>query len=149
MCAEATVLPQHSRRRKLQQRLLGSNGWVLITVGTISMTAASLGHVTSGGPFGFLHANRVAAVGFIEAYGLAALVGLGLRLAATADHLRRWHILAALIHTGLFTVNLTFWDLYAHLGLVPAGWIATASHAVLALLESTAAIRANDHAPSR
>ena len=142
------MLPQLSHRRLLQRRLLGCHGWLLLTVGTIAVSAACWGQVAGSGPFAYLHANRVAAVGFIEAYGLAALLGIGLRLAATADHLRRWHILAALVHAGLFTVNLAFWDLYAHLGLVPAGWIATASHALLALLESAAAIGAPDHAPA-
>ena len=92
------MLPQLSHRRLLQRRLLGCHGWLLLTVGTIAVSAACWGQVAGSGPFAYLHANRVAAVGFIEAYGLAALLGIGLRLAATADHLRRWHILAALIH---------------------------------------------------
>jgi hypothetical protein len=126
---------------QLSRRVLLIHGGFLTALGALMCCAAVLGSRTGAGPFGFLQNNRVAAIGFIEAYGLAGLIGLGLILGAGTSPSWRWHTLGALVHGLLFMINISFWDLYAPMGLVFAGWASTIAHGLLIVLEGSFAIK--------
>ena len=119
------------------KKILKLHGFLLTGLGGITCLNSIVGFRFTKGPFLFLGTNEVAAVGFIEAYGLACLLGVSLIIAATKSYHRSWHFVAAVIHLFLFIVNIRFWHLYEPLNLQPAGLIATALHLCLVILEAS------------
>lgn len=117
------------------RKFLLLHGIILCTLGSVALLKSITGLKFSLGAFAFLSQNEVAAVGFIEAYGLAAMLGLALIVAAKFYYGHFWHFYGALIHIFLFCINLLFWHLYAPLGLVVVGRIATSMHFVLSAIE--------------
>jgi hypothetical protein len=125
-------------RNKVQwshRKILKFHGFFLTGLGGMACVNSIVGFNFSKGPFQFLGANEVAAVGFIEAYGLACLLGFGLMIAAKKSYHYSWHLMGAAIHLFLFLVNVSFWHLYEPLNLKMAGLIATAFHFCLIILE--------------
>lgn len=118
------------------KKILKLHGFLLTVLGGIACLNSIVGFFFAKGPFLFLGTNEVAAVGFIEAYGLACLLGLSLFIAATKSYHYSWHSIAAVVHLFLFVVNIGFWHLYEPLKLQPAGLIATALHLCLFGLET-------------
>ncbi len=118
------------------KKILKFHGFLLTGLGGMTCLNSILGFQFSNGPFSFLGTNEVAAVAFVEAYGLACLLGISLILAATKSYHYLWHLIASVIHLFLFIVNIRFWHLYETLNLQPAGLIATTLHFCIIILES-------------
>jgi hypothetical protein len=78
-------------------------------------------------------------IGFIEAHGLALILGVVLWRAATTTS---WHLTAAAVHLLLGTCNVVFWQLYVVTGTLPMGWISTVIHGLLVALHAVAALSA-------
>ena len=116
-------------------KILRFHGIFLICLGGIAFANSLLGFQFSIGPFSFLSQNELAAVGFIEAYGLACILGFFLFLAGAKSYHFAWHLVAALIHLFLLAVNISFWHLYEPLGLQLPGILATGIHFLLVVLE--------------
>lgn len=119
------------------KKILKFHGFLLVGFGGVACLNSIVGSRFTKGPFLFLGTNEVAAVGFIEAYGLACLLGISLILAATKSYHSSWHLIPTVIHLFLFIVNIRFWHLYEPLNLQPAGLIATALHFCLIILEAS------------
>ena len=119
------------------QKVLIVHGCFLMMLGCVVFLHALVGYQYSLGRFQFLSSNPIAAVGFLEAYGLAALIGLSLIFGSRAIPVRPWHLLGALTHLFLFGINVSFWDLYEPLGLSTVGWVATSAHVAIFLLQIT------------
>jgi hypothetical protein len=66
-----------------------------------------------------------AAIGFVEAHGLAFILGVLLWRAAPQ---RTWHLTAAAIHALLGTANLVFWQIFVAADMLPVGYITTCLH---------------------
>jgi hypothetical protein len=118
--------------------LLTVNGIALGLIGFVQSMFDLSGYFLNKGPLGpSLHGN-LDAIGFLEAHGLAVLIGLLLivhRNAADA----RWHWIASATHVLLGAANLMFWPAFEQYDLVPMGIVATAMHMFFAATQSAAA----------
>jgi hypothetical protein len=77
-----------------------------------------------------------AAIGFVEAHGLAFILAV---LLWTAQPVRHAHLTAAAVMLLLGVSNLVFWPLFATTGMTAPGAILTAAHLAFALLQLAAA----------
>ncbi|MEH2496792.1 phosphoglycerol transferase MdoB-like AlkP superfamily enzyme [Bradyrhizobium sp. AZCC 1678] len=78
-------------------------------------------------------------IGFIEAHGLAFILGI---LMWRAQPARAWHLAAAAIHALLGTANLVFWQLFIVSDMLLVGYVTTALHGLFVVLQMAAAISA-------
>ncbi len=109
-------------------KLLLINGITLAAIGMLQFVLDFLGYWHGIGPTGnTLHGN-LDAIGFVEAHGLAAILGMLLILHRNAG--ARWHIVACAVHLLLGGSNLIFWPIFFQAGLVEMGVGATTLHAV-------------------
>jgi hypothetical protein len=76
-------------------------------------------------------------IGFVEAHGLALILGVLLWRAAPE---RSWHLTAAAIHLLLGASNIVFWQFFVATNAVPMGWVTTVAHGLLFVLQSIAAL---------
>ncbi|MDM0002640.1 hypothetical protein QTI24_28845 [Variovorax sp. J22P240] len=112
---------------------------IFLGVASVSGLLADLIGVTVGlGPQGaFLSATPSAAVGFIEAHGLALILGMLFWHAAPA---RSWHLAAAAVHLLLGAVNLAFWRFFIVADMLAVGYVTTLLHILFVLLQSYAVL---------
>ena len=66
-----------------------------------------------------------AGIGFIEAHGLALIIGVTLWHIAYS---RNWHVLLAAVHVLLGTANLLFWQFFIAADVLVVGYVTTAAH---------------------
>ena len=76
------------------------------------------------------------AIGYLAAHGLALIIGVLLWRAAP---LRSWHLAAVAVYVLLGTVNLIFWEYFAAVDMMAAGYITTALHWLFVVLQLFAA----------
>jgi len=89
------------------------------------------------GPAGeILAAAPHAAIGFVEAHGLAFILSV---LLWHAQPVRYAHLTAAAVMALLGVSNLAFWDIFASTGMTAAGVVITSAHLALAALQLLAA----------
>jgi hypothetical protein len=121
--------------------------WLLFAA-TGGMIADLTGTFLGIGPQGsVLAAAPEAAIGFVEAHGLALIFGALLWRAAP---LRSWHLTGAAVHALLGTANLVFWKMFESADMLAVGYVTTALHIVfvaLQLLAANAATRAATTGP--
>lgn len=77
------------------------------------------------------------AIGFVEAHGLAFIIGV---LLWRADTSRSWHVTAAAVHLLLGTANLVFWQIFIAADMLTVGYVTTALHCFFAVLQTFAAL---------
>lgn len=77
-----------------------------------------------------------AAIGFVEAHGLAFIIGV---LLWRAEPARLWHLTAAAVHVLLGTCNLVFWQIFIAADALWGGYVTTSLHATFAVLQVAAA----------
>ena len=80
-------------------------------------------------------------IGFIEAHGLALIIGVLLWRAAPV---RSWHLTAAAVHALLGTANLVFWSFFVLSGALAAGYVTTGMHWLFVGLQLLAAASARE-----
>ena len=80
-----------------------------------------------------------AGLGFIEAHGLAFILGI---LMWRAEPSRAWHLTAAAIHTLLGGANVVFWQLFIASDMLMVGYVTTTLHGLFVVLQMSAAIAA-------
>jgi hypothetical protein len=76
-----------------------------------------------------------AGIGFVEAHGLAVILGVLLWRAAPE---RSWHLAAAAIHVLLGTANVVFWQIFVAADMLAMGFVTTSLHALFAVLQLAA-----------
>lgn len=79
----------------------------------------------------------VEGIGFIEAHGLALILGITLWRASAS---RSWHLTAAATHLLLGAANLTFWNIFVESDMLALGYLSTIFHGVFVALQLTAAV---------
>src|SRR5262245_60547834 len=85
------------------------------------------------GPQGrILEAAPYAGIGFLEAHGLAAILGVVLWRAVAE---RRWHLTALSMDVLLGTSNLVLWQIFIAADILPVGYITTTLHWTFAMLQ--------------
>jgi hypothetical protein len=120
---------------------LRADGAFLALVGGAQMCFELLSHFRGVGPLGRIFTDSHFTIGFLEAHGLALMIGLLLIFVAPADRRRFWHAFAACVHLLLGGANLLFWNSFVALGLVPMGVGATAFHGLFILANLVAFLR--------
>jgi hypothetical protein len=118
--------------RRPRRILLLVNGGFLTVVGALQMSLELLSYYTGAGPYGADFDASPYTIGWVEAHGLALLIGL-LFLLVASDGRRSWHVFAIGVHLLLGTANLVFWSSFVHFGMVPMGIAATVAHALFVL----------------
>ena len=81
-----------------------------------------------------------AAIGFIEAHGLAVILAVLLWRAAPA---RSWHLTAVAMEVLLGTSNLVFWDMFVATDALAVGYLTTGLHWTFVVLQGVAAMTAS------
>ena len=126
---------------KVRRLLLRINGAFLVVAalgGWLQMDFPA--GFAGSGPHGPLIAHeRALAIGFVEAHGLALILGVVLW---RAPALRAWHLTGAAIHLLLGVSNVVFWQLFIATGTLPMGWVTTVAHALFFALQLVAALTA-------
>ncbi len=79
-----------------------------------------------------------AAIGFVEAHGLAFIIGIRLWFAAPD---RAWHLTAAAVRALLGTSNLVFWQIFIATDMLAGGYLTTGLHGMFFALQLLAASR--------
>ena len=120
--------------------VLRADSVFLIAAASVALVTADLPASFSGsGPFGPLIAHeRALGIGFVEAHGLAIILGVLLWRGGGACS-ASWHVTGAAIHLLLGACNIVFWRLFIVTDSLPMGWITTGMHGVLLALQSIAA----------
>lgn len=85
-----------------------------------------------------------AAIGFVEAHGLAFILGVLLWRAMPE---RSWHLTAAAVHVLLGTANLVFWPIFVAADMLAVGYVTTILHWTFVTLQLTAATSASARVP--
>jgi hypothetical protein len=125
---------------KIRKRILKIHGTLLVLVGLVMTVLVTIGRLKGFGIFKFLQENQLASIGFFEAFLLAAVLGLFLRHASTLENVKKFNLLAALIHVVLATANIIYWDFYKMVdGEIP-GTIATIGHFIFISVEGWAGL---------
>jgi hypothetical protein len=122
----------------LRRLLLRANAVFLIVAAVGAWVTADFPASFSGsGPMGTLIAHQPAlGIGFIEAHGLAIILGVLLWRAPSAPS---WHLTGAAIHLLLGSCNVIFWQFFIAMDALPMGWVTTVMHGLLFALQSFAA----------
>ena len=127
--------------------------WLLLRANAVFLLVASTGGMISDltgafllrGPMGLvLEKAPHAAIGFVEAHGLAFIIGV---LLWRAEPARLWHGTAAAVHVLLGASNLAFWPLFSFAGMLAVGYVTTALHGAFAALQLAAALGVQPTAP--
>jgi hypothetical protein len=119
-----------------RQALLRTNALYLLVAATGGMCADLAGAFVGYGPLAkVLVAAPDAAIGFVEAHGLALIFGC---LLWHAEPSRKWHLTAAMIHGLLGTANIAFWQLFITTDTLPMGYVTTSLHALFFTLQLAA-----------
>src|ERR1700759_418299 len=100
-----------------RRRLLLANGVFLVVVGGTQVIFELLAYFGGVGPYDNIFDGSPYAIGWVEAHGLAFIIGVLLITVAARDLRRFWHVLGAVVHTLLGTANLVFWDSFVVFGM--------------------------------
>jgi hypothetical protein len=110
----------------MRQRLLRANALYIGVAGIAGLVFDVRGVLFGLGPQGQVLANAPhAAIGFVEAHGLAAILAVLLWRAAP---LRSWHLTAAAMEILLGTSNLVFWQIFIAGDALAVGYLTTILH---------------------
>ena len=127
---------------RLRQRLLRANALYIGLAGSAGLLFDIRGVLYGLGPQGqVLAAAPHAAIGFVEAHGLAVILAVLLWRATPAPS---WHLTAVALEVLLGTCNLAFWSLFVATDALTLGYVTTGLHWLFAALQLTAAFAASD-----
>lgn len=121
-----------------RQLLLRANAAFLGVAATGGMISDLRGSFLGQGPIAQVLGDAPhAAIGFVEAHGLALIFAVLLWRSASS---RSSHATAATIHALLGICNLVFWDLFASADMLAIGYVTTILHGLFFILQAHAAI---------
>jgi len=120
-----------------RQAILRANAIFLLVAATAGFWTDVLGIFFSVGVQAPIIGNApYAGIGFIEAHGLAFIIGVLLWRAAPE---RSWHLTAAAVHVLLGTANLVFWQIFIAADALWVGYVTTSLHWLFVAMQLTAA----------
>ena len=124
--------------------LLRANAVFLLAASASGMINDLIGAFLLRGPVGLVVEKAPhAAIGFVEAHGLAFIIGV---LLWRAEPWRLWHVTAVAVHALLGTSNLMFWPLFAFADIMMVGYVTTALHGAFAVSQLAAALSVDSRA---
>ena len=119
-----------------------ANAWFLLVAGGLGFANDIRGVFFGEGPVAtVVKLAPHTGIGFIEAHGLAFIIGALLLLSAPE---RRWHLAAAATHLLLGASNISCWPFFAAADAMMVGYVSTALHIVFFALQSAAAVSYRD-----
>src|SRR5262245_2713971 len=119
-----------------RQILLRANALFLLVAAAGGLVTDLVGAFLFKGPQGAVLAGApYTAIGFVEAHGLALIIGVLLWRATPS---RSWHFTAVAVHVLLGTANLVFWQIFVAADMLAMGYITTALHWIFVLLQLNA-----------
>jgi len=121
---------------RMRRLVMIVDGGFFAVVGTAQMSMELLGHHLGAGPFGRVFEQSPYSIGWVEAHGLAALIGVLFLVAGGRDGRRYWHGFALSVHVLLGAANLMFWSSFVTFGTVPVGVLATIAHLGFVIAQS-------------
>ncbi len=126
-----------------RQRILRANAvyLVLASIGGLLLMDIPGAFFSRGVAKGILAQAPHAAVGFVEAHGLALILGV---LLWRAKPERSWHLTAVAVHVLLGTANLVFWQIFVAIDFLAMGYITTGLHWLFVGLQLFAAAGARE-----
>jgi hypothetical protein len=131
---EMTMTPTYRRY------LLRANATFLLAASMGGMWSDILGAFFARGHVAPVLAQAPhAAIGFVEAHGLAFIIGV---LLWCAEPQRSWHLTAAAVHFLLGTANLVFWQIFIAADMLAVGYITTSLHWLFVASQLRAAVAA-------
>jgi hypothetical protein len=120
-----------------RQTLLRANAVYLLVAAAGGLSTDLAGAFLGYGPFTkILSAAPDAAIGFVEAHGLALIIAC---LLWQAEPARKWHLTAATVHALLGISNLAFWQLFIAADMLAMGYVTTSLHGLFFALQLAAA----------
>ena len=129
----------------IRTMILRTNAIFLLFAAAGGFASDILGAFFARGPVAPILANAPhAAIGLVEAHGLAFIIGV---LLWRAPATRAWHITAAAVHALLGTANLVFWQIFVVGDMLAVGYVTTALHWLFVALQLTAAHAAGSGEP--
>ncbi len=130
-----------------RRRILRANAIFLMLFGGSAFLLDLKAHFTGSGAQAVLtSAAPHTMVGFVEAHGLAFIIGVVLWRALPT---RAWHLTAASVHVLLGVSNLVFWQIFIAANLLPLGYVSTGFHFLFVVLHLWAAAGAVPSPASR
>jgi hypothetical protein len=110
-------------------------------VGSAAAVGSTYGMLTGAGVLGFLQAHPIGHAGLVQAYLLAAVIGIVLWKGAREADPRFYHCIGALVHIAILSAYAFHWDLFPEISprgatLRNAVW----AHLLLCAVESCAAL---------
>jgi hypothetical protein len=120
---------------KFRKTVLILNALYIGLTGFVQMIFELLSHFRGIGPLGKIFTNTAYTVGFFEAHGFAVLTAVLVFSVMLKEMKSRWHLYMAGVSFLLGGSNLLFWDSFAKVGLVTAGYVATSFHIVFFALQ--------------
>jgi hypothetical protein len=121
----------------VRTNLLRANAVFLLVASNAGLVIDIAGSFFGKGPeAAILQSAPGAGIGFIEAHGLALIIGVLLWRAAPV---RSWHLTAAAVHLLLGIANLAFWPFFGAADVLAVGYITTALHGTFVVLQLIAA----------
>jgi hypothetical protein len=131
----------------IRTAILRANAIFLLIASTGGFVTDISGAFFARGPFSPIVASAPhTAIGFVEAHGLAFIIGV---LLWRAQPLRLWHVTAMAVHILLGTSNLAFWQIFVASDMLVAGYVTTALHGLFAGLQGLVAFSAGNAFPCR
>lgn len=122
---------------RLCRALLVADALFLLVASTGGMIADLAGTFAGVGPQKNVFGPAPhAAIGFVEAHGLAFIIGV---LLWRAEPARSWHLTATAVHVLLGTSNLVFWQIFVASEMLAMGWVTTVLHWLFVALQLAAA----------
>jgi hypothetical protein len=125
---------------RIRRLILRANAAYIAVAGTVGFATDLAGAFYGFGPQGLvLERAPMAAIGFVEAHGLAVILATLLWRAAPD---RAWHVAAGAMVALLGLSNLTFWQLFVQTDMLVMGYVTTGLHLTFAVLQAVAAAAA-------
>jgi hypothetical protein len=130
----------------MRQLTLRAHGFYIAFAGVAALFAWDIpGSFFGTGPQArILGDSPYAGIGFVEAHGLAIILGV---LLWRATPLRSWHVVGLAIGVLLGASNLAFWQLFIIGDVLVAGYVTTALHWAFAALHMAALASAREASP--
>jgi hypothetical protein len=121
-----------------RQALLRTNALFLLVAASGGLVTDLVGAFLGRGPQGVVLASApYAAIGFVEAHGLALIFGILLWRALPS---RSGHFTAAAVHVLLGVANLVFWRIFVAADMLATGYITTSLHWIFVVLQLCAGL---------
>jgi hypothetical protein len=118
------------------QFVLRANALFLVLIGSLQIVFELLSHFGGIGPLAERFNGSAYTIGFLEAHGLAVMMGVLLWRAASEPKRVFWHRFAIVVHLFLGGANLLFWKSFVQLNFIVPGIVSTVFHLLFIIAEA-------------